>query len=639
MTYKAPQPHNSMSGQNQAMHPDDKRNLILFIMIALALYFGFDHFIMKPKLEAVRAARIAEQQAPDHLKPGADVQAAAPVAPRTRDAVIADGARIKIDNGAVFGTIPTRGLRIDDMQLSNYFKTLGGTDHVPVLAPAGTAFPKYFELGWIADDASTQVPDKDTQWSTTTAADGKTITMRWTNAQGVVFHRDILLDDRYVLSVRQSIENKSGRAVTVYPYGLIAGIGLPEGFSSKSIGHEGPIGYIGDELHEVKYKALDDKGEQTYSAAKGWVGITEKYWLTALIPQQGEATKYRFVSNAAGDKKRYQADFMGPEKTIAAGERVEFTTHVFAGAKEVRQLDRYERELNTPHFDLAVDFGLWYFLTKPFFYLLSFIVHHVGNFGIAIIIFTILLRGALFPLNNTSYRSFAKLKKVAPEMTALRDQYKDDKQKLQKELIALYTREKVNPAAGCLPILLQIPIFFALYKVLSVTIEMRHAPFFGWIHDLSAPDPTSFVNMFGLLPFDPPGFLMIGIWPCLMLLGMLIQKSMNPPPQDPIQAQMMNLMPWFMTFIMAGFASGLVIYWTVSNLLSIIQQFIIMKSMGVEVKFFHKSPAEEKLEEQVKHGPAVHPGAEMIEDRLEHAILGDEPTTVTPPKGRRKKKR
>lgn len=638
-----PPPH-APQGPNDKMHPDDRRNLILFIIASLVIYFGFDHFFIQPQLEAVKVARIAAQQAPSNLTPGIDTTDSAPAA-MTREQVLAKATRIAIDNGAVFGTVATAGNRIDDIQLSKYFKTLGGSDHVPVLAPAGTAYPKYAEFGWIADANGVRVPDKDSVWSVDhngTLTAGKSLTMTWSNNAGLTFHRTLTLDDRYAITVKQSVTNTSGRAVTLYPYALVAGIGLPESLSKQSIAHEGPIGYIGDKLYEVKYKDLDEKGERGESASRGWVGITEKYWLAALIPQQGEGVKYRFVSTPTGTQKRYQSDIMGPARVVEPGATVDYTINLFAGAKEVRLLDRYEASMNVPHFDLAVDFGLWYFLTKPFFYLLSFLGHHVGNFGIAIIIFTIILRGAMFPLNNTSYRSFAKLKKVAPEMTAIRDQYKDDKPKLQQELIALYTREKVNPAAGCLPILLQIPIFFALYKVLSVTIEMRHAPFFGWIHDLSAADPTTVFNLFGLLSYNVPSFMMIGAWPCMMLISMLVQKSMNPPPQDPVQAQMMNMMPWFMAFIMAGFASGLVIYWTVSNILSVTQQYIIMRSMGVEVKFFHKTPAEEKLEDQVRHGPAVHPGAEIIEGKIEEALFGDDdkPTKpISPPKGRAKKKR
>ncbi len=640
---KGPNMNSPITGNKEGMHPDDRRNLVIFIVISLVVYLSFDHFVLKPKIDAMRAAQTATIS--DKLTPGLDgVERIAAI--RTRDQVVADGARAKIDNGAVFGTLPLTGNRIDDVQLTSFFKTLGGTDHVQLLSPAGTAHAKYAEFGWVAD-GDVRIPNKDTKWSVdgnATLSKDSPVKMTWANGQGQTFERTISLDDSFVMAVTQRVINNGASAVTLHPYALVAGIGIPEGYKKQSIAHEGPIGYVGDELHEVTYKNLDEKGDQTYTANKGWIGITEKYFLTAILPAQGETGKYRFLTTAArgGEKTRYQSDVLGAGHVIEPGASVESVSHLFVGPKQVRMLDRYETELNIPHFDLAVDFGLYYFLTKPFFYVLSFIGHHVGNFGIAIIIFTILLRLAMFPLNNTSYRSFAKLKKIAPEMTELRTKYGDDKQQLQKELIALYGREKVNPAAGCLPILLQIPIFFALYKVLSVTIEMRHAPFFGWIHDLSVADPTTVFNLFGLLPFTPPSFLMIGAWPCLMLVAMLIQRQMNPPPQDPVQAKMMAFMPFLMTFIMAPFAAGLVIYWTVSNTLSVIQQYIIMRSMGVEVTFFHKSDAEKKLEEQVKHGPSVHPEAEMIEEKVEDALFGDDDKPSTPvsaPKPRKKKKR
>jgi YidC/Oxa1 family membrane protein insertase len=638
MTFGGSGPHNPNSND---MHPDDRRNLIIFILIAVVIYFAFDHFVMQPQVMAMRAAQLQAQQEKT-LAAGSGEQPAP--APETRDDVVAAGARLPIDNGAIFGTLPLTGNRIDDIQLSHYVRTLHGSDHVPVLIPAGTAHPKFAEIGWVAEDGSVPVPGKDTRWSVSAGEKlsmDHPVTMTWSNGQGLTFQKTIAIDDHYALSVKQSVTNTGARSVRLYPYALVAGIGIPEGFSKQPIAHEGPIGYIGDKLHEITYKELDEKGEQGYSAGKGWTGITEKYWLVSLIPQQNEISKYRFTRTpSASGQSRYQADIRGDVRDIAPGASAESLTHLFAGAKEIRLLDAYEKKYDVPHFDLAVDFGLYYFLTKPFFYLLSFLGKVTGNFGIAIIIFTFMLRLAMFPLNNTSYRSFAKLKKIAPEMSALREKYSGDKQKLQHELVALYGREKVNPAAGCLPILLQIPIFFALYKVLSVTIEMRHAPFFGWIHDLSAMDPTTIFNLFGLIDWTPPPPLMIGAWPILMMLAMLVQRRMNPPPQDPIQAKMVAYMPYFLTFIMAKFAAGLVIYWTVSNTLSVIQQYVIMKSMGVEVKFFHKSKIEEKLEKQVKSGPSVHPEIEMIEEQVEDALTDESAVTrVSAPKPRKKKKK
>lgn len=639
-------PNMGMNNQKDQMHPEDRRNLIIFVLLAMAIYFGFDHFILQPKIALMRAAQMQEAETTSVNPTGDGAVDTATVI--TRDQAVAKEARITLDNGAIFGTVSLVGNRIDDIQLKKYFITLGGSDHVPVLSPLGTIHPKFAETGWVADDESIRLPNKDTRWSVNGKAEfgpNNPLTLSWSNGQGLTFTRSLSVDERYVITVKQSVRNDSTKAVVLYPYSLVASIGVPPGFSKNAIAHEGPIGYIGEKLYEVKYKTLSEKGDQAYVADKGWIGITDKYWLASLIPAQGEMMKFRFVATpVSSGVKRYQTDLRGEARNIAPGTSAESTVHVFSGAKEVRLLDQYEKEFTVPHFDLAVDFGLYYFLTKPFFFLLSSIGHVTGNFGVAIILFTILLRAAMFPLNNTSYRSFAKLKKIAPEMTAMREQYGDDKQKLQQAMVALYTKEKVNPAAGCVPILLQIPIFFALYKVLSVTIEMRHAPFLGWIQDLSAMDPTSVFNLFGLIPWTPPAFLMIGAWPMMMMAAMLVQRSMNPPPQDPVQAQMIRLMPYLMTFIMANFAAGLVIYWTVSNTLSVIQQYIIMRSMGVEVKFFHKPEAEKKLEEEVKKGPSVHPGAEMIEHDVEDALFGEHdgkdtpPTIMSPPRRKKKKK-
>ncbi|AEP10712.1 membrane protein insertase YidC [Micavibrio aeruginosavorus] len=634
----------NMMNPNDQMHPDDRRNLVIFLIISLAMYFAFDHFVMKPKVEAMRAQQEAARAAAVNGAPNA-IEA---LVERPRDVVIGETTRLKIDNGQIFGTLPLVGNRIDDISLTDYFKTLGGSDHVVLMSPAGTPHPKYAEAGWIAANDGVKVPGKDTRWSvkgggTPTLAKDKPVTLTWNNGAGLTFEREYSIDDHFVITLTQRVINKGGATARLYPYNLVAMQGMPEDFTGTWIAHEGPIGHIGGELHEVTYKDLGKKNEMSYSAPTGWIGITEKYWLTSLLPVQGEAMKYSFKSTPAtmpNAKPHYQVDMMGTERVVGAGETAEFVSHVYAGAKKVRILDLYEDRLDVPHFDLAVDFGMYYFMTKPFFYFLTWLGHVTGNFGVAILIFTLLLRAAVFPLANTSFRSFARLKQLAPQMTALREEYGHDKEKLQKELVALYGREKVNPAAGCLPILIQIPIFFALYKVLSVTIEMRHAPFFGWIQDLSMRDPTSLFNLFGLLPYNVPDFLMIGVWPCLMLFFMILQKSMNPPPQDPIQAKMLAFMPYFMTYIMAGFASGLVIYWTFSNALSILQQYIINRSMGIEVKFFQRTPEEKKMEKMVAEGPVVHPGAELLEEQVEDALFGhddnDGPKPVTPRKKKKK---
>jgi YidC/Oxa1 family membrane protein insertase len=626
---------------NKDYHPQDLRNLMIFIAMSVLLWFAYDHFIMKPKVEAMRAQQAQQAKeiasfTPEQL----DAQKEKP-----RPSVIEATRRLSFDNGVVYGTINLTGARLDDLHLHDYYTTVEKTENVVVLSPAGGPFPRYLEYGWVAQGQNVRTPASDTVWqvqgnSKLTAE--TPVTLIWNNGQGLRFEKTISLDDSYGFAVEQRVVNNTGREVTLYPYALVTEHGLPAEYFHRWIIHEGPIGYIGGELIEHKYDDIADKRQDAYDASTGWIGITEKYWLAALVPPQDEAAKYRFTHTlpaVPGAKERYQVDITGAGRTVAAGETATYTTHSFIGAKKVSLLEGYEKEWGVAHFDLAVDFGLFYFLTRPFFFILNLFYGLVGNFGVAIIMFTVLLRICVFPLANTSFRSFAKMRQVSPQMYELREQYKDDKKKLQEELVKLYQREKVNPMAGCLPILVQIPIFFALFKVLSNTIEMRHAPFFGWIQDLSMPDPTTIFNLFGLIPWTPPQFLMIGVWPILMLLTMLVQRRLSPPPQDKTQAMVINMMPWLMTFILAGFASGLVIYWTFNNLLSVIQQYIIMRRMGVEVHLFKRSKEEERLEQAVMDGPSIHPEVELAEEQVEEALFGEGDGPVKPAPKRVKKKK
>lgn len=609
---------------NDRMHPDDRRNLILFIALAALVYFAFEHFVFRPQAEALKKQKeVAAVAAADPAVMAAEVE-------YPRAEALSRSARIAIENAAVAGTLALRGGRIDDLVLKDYYTTVAREQRVEILSPSETAHGRYVEFGWVPADPAVRVPDKDTVWtlaSGTAVGKDAPVTLRWENGQGLVFERTVTLDDSFMFRVVQRVENRSGKPVTLHSYGLVSERGLPENFAGRGVVHQGPLGYIGGELVEYSFPKMRGREPEMRSAASGWIGITEKYWMVGLIPDPNETVTYRFLHTPPVTEKgkdKFQVDILGPARTVAPGEKAEDGARIFAGAKLVKQLVNYEKTLGIPHFDLAVDFGLYYFMTKPFFYLLHFLYGLVGNFGVAIILFTVMLRIAVFPLANTSFRSFAKMRKVAPQMTELRDRYGQDRAKLQEEMVKLYQREKVNPMAGCLPILIQIPIFFSLYKVLSITIEMRHAPFFGWIHDLSEPDPTSVFNLFGLIPWTPPQALMIGVWPCLMLATMILQKSMNPPPQDKFQAQLLRLMPWFMTYIMSQFASGLVVYWTFNNIFSMLQQYVIMRSMGIDVKFFQKAEADKALEEKVAHGPTIHPEAEMVEESVEKALFGDE---------------
>lgn len=609
------------------MHPDDKRNLFLFAVLSIILWLSYDHFILKPKMEKMRAAQeVAEKVALTNQGQSGMVEEVE----RPRAEIIAEGSRVKIKSDKVFGSINLTGARLDDLELNDYFKTVSKEEHVSILSPLGSSHPKYIEHGWISTDKNLQMPDAKTNWQKV-AGDILTptspVTLRFKNAQGIVFEQVLSMDKDYAFQVVHRVINNRSQSFELFPYSLIAQRGVPEDFLGRWVVHEGPIGYFDDELVETSYGKMTKDPTVSETATKGWIGLTSKDWLTVLVPEKAEGTKYRITYTKAAKenvKDRYQTDFMGPALSLPVGGMIEYKTSFYAGAKKLSLLEKYEDQWDISHFDLAVDFGWFYFLTKPFFYVINFFYGIVGNFGVAIILFTVCLRICVFPLANTSFKSFAKMRQIGPQMGEIKDKYSDDKQKLQQELVKLYQKEKVNPMAGCLPILIQIPIFFSLFKVLSNTIEMRHAPFFGWIQDLSAPDPTSVFNLFGLIPFDPPGFLMIGAWPCLMLITMIIQRKLSPPPTDKLQAQMIAAMPWLMTFVLAQFAAGLVIYWTFNNLLSVIQQYIIMRRMGVEVDIIGNFLGKKKEETPIE---GVHAEAALVEEKVEDALGIDQADT------------
>lgn len=634
-----------MMNQSEDMHPDDRRNLIIFIAIAVLVWLGFDHFVLQPQQQALRQSQqiaVARQQTP----PSPDDST---IARLERDALVAQDGRIVFENDHVRGSFSLVGARIDDLVLKNYRQTLNGPDNVVLLSPSGTNWPIYAETGWLAADKNMPVPGEDTRWRV--AGNGhltpdSPVTLYWENGKGLRFERVLTLDQSYMIQVAQRVVNKGGETVTLYPYSLVAQHGLPREYFNMWVVHEGPIGFIGGDLHEYSYKKMrKDVGQKVMNADTGWIGITQKYWFVGLIPDQAQEMKFRFLHTdppTSAGRHRYQSDVVGAAQTIAPGESAQDTARLFAGPKKLDLLSHYEDTQNAPHFDLALDFGMYYFMTKPLFVVLHYFGDLTGNYGIAIILLTILIRICVFPLANTSFRSFAKLREIGPKMTALREKHGDDREKLQQEIVRVYREEKVNPMAGCLPIIIQIPIFFALYKVVLISIELRHAPFFGWIYDLSAPDPTSVFNLFGLIPWNPPAMLMIGAWPCLMLVFMLLQKTLNPPPQDKTQAIILNVMPFMVTVLLAGMASGLVIYWTFSNALSILQQYILMRSMGVEVHLFKRSDAEKELAKKVKDGPTIHPGLEVLEEKAEEAIEGaliDDAPAISPPKRKTKKKK
>jgi YidC/Oxa1 family membrane protein insertase len=570
----------------------EQRNLILAIVLSVTIIIAFQYFYELPRIkEAERQqAQRTEQMAEPAPVEEAARDAAAPSPPGApasaevaRTQALAATERVAIENGSVAGSLALTGGRIDNLVLSNYRQTTApDSPNVRLLNPPGGPNAYFAEFGWVSGDPETAVPGRETEWRADGAAvrPDQPVTLTWDNDRGLRFARTVAIDEHYMFTLTQRVENTSDEPVTLYPYGLISRWGTP-----KTLGffilHEGPIGVLGGHLNEIDYDQLRDDGPVELTSQGGWLGITDKYWLTSLVPDQDSELKANFRHYLADGQDRYQVDYLRPAITVAPGESVEVVDRLFAGAKEVELLDAYANEYGIPLFDRAVDFGWFYFLTKPIFHLLHFFYEVIGNYGVAILLLTLLVKLLFFPLANKSYRAMSKMKKLQPEMMRLREQYGDDKMRMNQELMALYKKEKVNPMSGCLPVVVQIPVFFALYKVLFVSIEMRHAPFFGWIRDLSAPDPTSIFNLFGLAPWDPPAFLMIGIWPLVMGATMLLQTKLNPQPADPVQAKVMMLLPLMFIFLFATFPAGLVIYWTWNNVLSIAQQWVIMRRMGV----------------------------------------------------------
>jgi YidC/Oxa1 family membrane protein insertase len=560
----------------------DQRNLIVAIVFSVAIILGFQYFYELPRLRQAQEQQQQAAQSVEELARNQPASQAAPGAAPTAGEAVQDAPRIRIDNGRIDGSLSLRGGRIDDIQLADYRETVEPTSpEIRLLDPVRGPGAYFAEFGWVADQANpVAVPGAETMWQADGEAvgAGKPVTMTWDNGQGLTFGKTLALDNDFMFKIGRSVRNDTDQPVTLHPYGLIGRWGTPHTLGYYIL-HEGPIGVFQERLEEPNYADVVEEAHQ-YDTTGGWLGFTDKYWLTSLVPDQGKPVKasFRHVQDNGLDK--YQADYLGEPVTIAPGQTLEMTEHLFVGAKEVNLLDRYSEELNIPLFDRAVDFGWFYFLTKPFFHILNWLYHATGNYGIAILGLTLLVKIVLFPLANKSYKSMSAMKALQPEMEKLRERFSDDRQKMQVELMALYKREKVNPVSGCLPILVQIPVFFALYKVLFVSIEMRHAPFFGWIRDLSAPDPTTIFNLFGLIPWDPPAFLMIGIWPLIMGATMFVQQKLNPQPPDPLQAKLMQYLPLIFIFMFATFPAGLVIYWAWNNTLSVLQQWYIMKRHG-----------------------------------------------------------
>ncbi len=561
----------------------DNRNLVLAIVCSALLVIGYQIFYELPKQQALEEQALLEQKdliltAPEQTSNNEKIAETS-----IQQTEIVNAPRITIDTPSIEGSISLAGARIDDIVLKNYTKTLDeNSSKIRFFNRIDDTKPYFAEFGWIGSE-EINLPKSTSIWSTNQSVlqPGKPVTLSY-ETTSLKFTRVFEINEDYLIKITDKVKNTGLSDTTLYPYGLVRRTGLPK-VDGLFILHEGPIAVINEELKEVDYNDLIDDGDEIISSEidGGWIGITDKYWLAALIPDQKDRSEFafRYSKKSTG---QWQSDWRGSAKILSSGSEIETTSHLYAGAKKLALLDKVEEDIGAYRFDLAIDFGWFYFLTKPFFYTLNWLSKYLGNFGLAIIGLTIIIKILFFPLQNGSYRSMAKMRALQPKLTELRERYKGDQQALNKAMMEMYRSEKVNPAAGCLPIFIQIPVFFALYKVLYVTIEMRHAPFYGWINDLSAKDPTSILNLFGLLPYSVqnwpiPDFFQLGVWPIIMGASMWLQFRLNPTPPDPIQARIFAWMPVIFTFLLATFPAGLVIYWTINNLLSIGQQWLIMR--------------------------------------------------------------
>ncbi len=593
----------------------DQKNTLLAIVLSAIVLIGWQLFFGAPQL--ARQKQIAEQQQQEQTKqpPGTQpatgtqpgVTPAPSAAPRpaqpstvpsmTREAALALSPRVRIDTPLIGGSIALKGGRVDDISLLKFRETVDpNSPPIVLLAPSGSPQPFYSEFGWVAaSGTTTKVPGNDTEWrqeGSSPLSIDRPVTLVYDNGEGLEFRRVISVDDKYLFTVKDTVANKTEAPVTLHPYALIARHGAPPTLGYYIL-HEGLIGVMGDQgLQELTYKKMDEAKGVTFEVTNAWLGITDKYWAAVLLPNTDAKVTAHFSAGSIDQTKTYQTDYLLAPITVAPGATGTANARLFAGAKEVSIVDGYNDALNLNKFDRLIDWGYFYFLTKPMFLSLDWIYRHVGNFGIAILLITVAVKILFFPLANKSYASMAKMKAVQPQLTAIRERYAEDKVKQQQAMMELYKKEKINPVAGCLPMIIQVPVFFSLYKVLFVTIEMRHAPFFGWIHDLSAPDPTNVFTLFGLIPWEPTtlpvvgSFMHLGAWALIMGVTMWAQMKLNPPPPDPTQQMIFNWMPVIFTFMLSNFPAGLVIYWAWNNSLSVAQQSIIMSRHGAKIELW-----------------------------------------------------
>lgn len=592
-----------MQNLNKTQDPETQRNMIIAVVLAVIVMFLWEIFYNQPTREAQQVARQQAQQfqaqqelerlanqeftQPAEAKKSAvqnenfaiefdDSVGTAPIAAPSREEVLARNTRIKIDNQRLHGSIRLEGARFDDITLADYKQALGeDSPEVVLMNPSGTDKADFIELGWAAFDRNIITPNSGSKWQIEQGGElavGNPLVMSWENGQGLTFKRKVTLDENYMFHVEDSVINNTEATVKLSPYGLISKSETAEDTGPLGISHIGPVGVLDEILQEVTYDELLSDGDVKFEQTSGWFGFADKYWLKSLLPANGEQFKVNFRSKLKGNQRKFQVDYLGQAREVPTGGTASYQTRIFAGAKELDLLEAYSEKYEIKMFDRAIDFGWFYFLTKPMTHVIQFFHEIAGNFGVAILMLTLVVKLCLFPIARKGYIAMGKIRNLQPKIKELSERYKEDKVKLQQEMLALYKKEKVNPASGCTPILLQIPVFFALYKVLYISIDMRHAPFFGWVKDLSAPDPTSVWNAFGMLPYDSPEFLAIGIWPFIMMGTMYLQQAAMPAPTDPTQAQIMKLLPAIFVLLFYSFPAGLVIYWSFSNSLTFLQQ-------------------------------------------------------------------
>ncbi len=618
----------------------EQRNIILAIVLSMIVLFAWQYFVAAPQIERNnKLAQIEAEQLNNNVNNNGEAvnlptptsgsntniaQQATNVSSQfsSREEALKTSERVQIDTISIKGSINLTGARLDDLSLKKYRETVDeNSPIITYLSPANGPNGYFIDQGWVAVGSEVKLPNSKTQWQVkgnNILREDSPVTLIYDNGEGLIFSRKYEIDENYLFHVTQTVENKTNGDIALFPYSRVQRIGTPD-VTNFFILHEGAIGVLGEDLLEKKYDDLVEEIQIDASSNGGWLGFTDKYWAAIIMPKADVAINARFSWNKPISADIYQASFVGQQPVIVgAGKNVKFESYMFAGAKVESIIDKYEKTYGFDRFELLIDWGWFHFITKPMFYVLRWLNEILGNFGLAILSLTVIIKAIFFPLANRSYASMAAMRKVQPEVKAIQDRYRDDKLEQQKAIMELYKREKISPLSGCWPMLIQIPVFFSLYKVLFVTIEMRHAPFFGWIVDLAAPDPTRIFNLLGLLPYDPANvpligpFLAIGIWPVIMGITMWVQFKLNPPPPDPTQAAIFAWMPVLFTFMLGTFPAGLVIYWAWNNFLSIIQQYFIMKRHGVEVNLLENIAASFKKKPKTANGADIAVGANNV---------------------------